>query len=115
MRVFTHQTADGASEPFLSTPSGFNPYTKIILANDLGGGTVTVEELSPNGFWVPVSTTVAMDAAGVYLIDSAPFYGRLVLTGATGAKLSAWVQNYADALASAQQARLNPPAEEVLP
>jgi len=106
MQVFTAQASNGVSTPFLTTPSPSNPYTKIIIEGELAGGTVVAKEYAPNGELVPVSATITMDTPGSYLIDSAPFYGVLELEGVTGTPaLNAWVQNYADALAIAQQLR----------
>lgn len=89
MKVFSNQATDGSSEPFEYRGAGYD--MNVHVAGEMGGGTVAIEALCPDGStWVPMGD--AIDAAGLYVLRAAPIRGRLTLSGATGADVSAWVE-----------------------
>lgn len=91
MKVFDGQAANGNSLEF-KIPSG-GALTNIWVAGNLGGGTVTVEAQAPDdATWVPINGGV-MTEAQMITIESAPFVGRLTLTGSAGASVDAWVES----------------------
>lgn len=89
MQIFTAQTADGTSEEFKYL-YGYKPFN-IFVTGDLGGGTLQLEALAPDGTtWVPVSES-SITEIGMNVATAHPFTGRLVLSGSTTPNIDVWV------------------------
>lgn len=91
-QVFTGQAADGVSQSFKYDGGG--KALNVYLSNNLGGGTVTLEALLPDGSaWVSLPG-ISLTGAGLHVVleRAAPFIGRLRLSGSTSASLDGWVE-----------------------
>lgn len=90
MQLFYGQSTDGASAEF-KHPDG-SKFLNVWVAGDLGGGTVWVEAQTPDGLeFVPLEGSSTTEAQ-MFTIEAAPFVGRLILSGSTGASVDAWVE-----------------------
>lgn len=86
-KVFDGQSADGNS---LTIEPDVNK-ALVILTNNLGGGTVTVEALAPDGEWIPVEGGT-ITAKGLFVIDAVKGVTyRLNLSGSTSPNLNGWL------------------------
>ena len=99
-QIFTAQNADGESLPFLFMPNPATGIGNIYIGGNLGGGTVIVKALAPDGTWLPVEAGRALTETGVHSIVAAPFIGKLTLTGATSPAVNAWYQSAEEAYAT---------------
>lgn len=100
MQVFTNQAANGNSLLFApSVPRLFTRFANIYVSGDMGGGTITIEaELPDASDFVTVSTSLSITATGMYILETGPFVGRLVLSGATTPDIDAWVEFEGDSV-----------------
>lgn len=90
-QVFNGQSADGNSTNFKHL--GNSKALNIYVAGDLGGGTVTVQAQTPDeSGWIMVAGG-EFTAAGMHSVFSAPFVGRLVLSGSAGASVDAYIES----------------------
>lgn len=92
-QIFTAQETDGHSLPFLFMPNAAIGIGNIYIEGNLGGGTVIVKALAPNGQWIPVEDGRALTETGMHSIVAAPFIGKLTLDGATSPNINAWYQS----------------------
>lgn len=94
-QVFDGQTADGESGVFHHiSPRNHPPFLHIFLSGDLGGGSVIVKAKNPiTGDFVAMAGGEELDSLGMHVIEAASFTGKLELSGATSADLSAVIEN----------------------
>ena len=92
MQLFENQIIDGSSAWTPAVPDAYNGLINIYVVGDLGGGTLRLEALAPDGLTaVPVSEG-SFTGAGVKTISAASFTARVTLTGATAADVSVWLE-----------------------
>lgn len=99
MQIFTNQQSNGESDLFKNLV-GSTGRVNVYISGDLGGGTIQVQALTPDGSeWVPV-TGGEITNPGLYVIDSGYFVGRLTFSGATTPSVNAWavLENSVDKL-----------------
>jgi len=92
MQLLSNQTVDGSSDWVPAIPDAYNGLINIYVAGDLGGGTVTIETLAPDGV-----TAIPLDggeftAATMRVQSAASAVLRATLSGATGADVSVWIE-----------------------
>ena len=97
MNVFENQSSNGDSTVFYHVAQG----TEILHAyveGNLGGGTLTLNAISPNGTTVSVAGAEEITTTGLKLIEAVSFEGFFTLSGSSGADLTVYVENEYDAL-----------------
>lgn len=88
-QVFDSQTANGSSDTFEYRGARYD--MNVYVAGDLGGGSIAIEALCPDGItWVSMGD--AIEGAGLYVLRAAPTRSRLTLSGATAPDVNAWVE-----------------------
>lgn len=87
--LFNNQTVDGVSAEFVGCPGSMQQ--NIYVSGNFGGGTATLEAMAPNGDWVPIPGA-QFTAPELGVIKSAPFRGRISLSGSTSPDINAWVE-----------------------
>lgn len=88
MRTLAKQyTTDNSTPAFRYLGGKLNVY----LTGEFGGGTVAIEAKAPDGDWVPL-TDSAMTEKGLFVVEAAPFVGRVTLSGADGASLGVYIE-----------------------
>ncbi len=88
-QVFDGQSADGSSAEFAYRGARYD--MNVYVAGDLGGGSIAIEALCPDGTtWVSMGD--AIEGAGLYVLRAAPTRSRLTLSGATSPDVNAWVE-----------------------
>lgn len=88
--VTTNQTADGDSDSMFRYLHGTKP-ANLYVTGDLGGGTLQVYSNSPDDEWIPINGTEITEI-GMYILLTAPFIGKCVLTGSTAADITVTIQ-----------------------
>jgi len=90
MQIFNGQTEDGVSEIFRVQRA--DELVNIWVSGDLGGGTVTVESLAPDGTtWVKVNGSEITEPLMITL-EAPRFDARLRLADSTDANINAWAE-----------------------
>lgn len=104
--LFDGQSSNGTSSEFKHLiREGETPLMAVYLAGDLGGGSVAVQAKDPEtDEFVPISGGEALDALGLHVIDAPSVIGRLELTDASSANLTASVESIHEAYIRVQQA-----------
>jgi len=87
--IFENQTSDSLSTWNVIISEG---YINLYVVGDLGGGTLTIEALAPDGFSVVPVDGGAVTAAGMFLLEAASFAGRATLSGATAPDVSVYIE-----------------------
>lgn len=88
--LFNGQAVNGSS-PVFEYMHG-TKMMNIYVSGDFGGGTLTLEAISPNNVtFVPVKS-ITINGAGMYSLQAFPFRARVTLAGATNPLLSVYVQ-----------------------
>jgi len=86
IKLFDQQQANGHSE----TANYHSRPAWLVVAGNLGGGTVSAQIQAPDGTWVDLVGS-SQNAAGAQLLQAPKARLRLHLQGASSAKVSAWL------------------------
>lgn len=91
MKLFTSQTANGASPNFVHKGSGF---LNVYVAGVLDTADVTVEAQLPDGSgWAPLDGGI-IAALGMHTLSVGPFIGRVSLKNATvSTNIDVWAES----------------------
>lgn len=88
MRALAKQyTTDNSTPSFRYEGGKLNVY----LTGSFGGGTVVIEAQAPDGDWVPL-TDSELTEKGLFVVEAAPFIGRVTLRDATDASLGVYIE-----------------------
>jgi len=90
VNIFTNQTIDGVSESLHHNGGDI----AIFIWGAFGGGSVSIEVLTPDGSaWIPILDDVWTEAS-VKVVNIPPSRFRLSLSGSTGASVMAELSGY---------------------
>lgn len=102
IQLFNAQASNGSSAWASIIGDGL---INIYISGTMGGGTVTLEALAPDGSTYVACAGGAFTSAGLHVINAASFTGRVTLSGATSPSISVWIEPEATAERSTIRAR----------
>lgn len=92
MKLMQNQTADGSSSWVSAIPDAYNGIMNIYVAGNLGGGTLTIESLSPDGASVVPLSGGVFSSPEMKPVALGSTTLRATLVGATAPNVSVWIE-----------------------